>query len=1007
MLSRRGNRPTKPLRKAHSSDSSLRHEHFRGSTGSETGGSHHHALTAAELAFMREYGIRKPVQQVVTPDRPNEPRPALQRTQSVRFAGPKAVPLRNSSITRRQATSWDRVEVRSTYSALGRRQSVRSIDRALTTLPQPNSIVSTPSSKAGSLKRTRSMLNRRGSRSSHRVSENTPLQVAERSYRSEQDDASVRSPGDARTTKHDIMLARALLEERFGADLRSMREDSPGSINRGELKKRLSTPHFGRRGRSPKPFRKSVRSNSTVYGATIASSPVHNAPAPRVSTIGLRVRHMSSSVKSRVKQAFRRSSGSSDSIPDQQVDACKTHFGDAVQNPPEENRYPFVPMPDEELVSYCSSRASSPRGSPVPVNPMPKQGSVRTVQSVASDVSKSRVTSWANSTVADGTQRVQPVELKRLSIIQEDGDAHQPSSSAGYVGHGSRGRRVHELFRRPLRPGTGRMNEPVHSSAIYSALQRRLEEIKLGRQERTRPRAAGSEPGRHTSAETSTQAITSTPATRNVSGESDGSCHTTIRLVDASPTPDAVSAVLLEHARSRDQDDVFEPPSISRSPVDSAEAATIAAEMSRSEESNAHEQGNRGTRGKTKFESGFTFFPTHRDAQEKDLSPYRKAVLARIVDEGNCATVYNPALIAPNTLSSRLEAISERNDSDQSVSESHYSHGIGSPSAGGFRGQPYSHNSDSDTDMSKSDLAGWRIRDPHLPTLTHPSAEHGSPSSDGYPDHRAWARTSGTVDASQWRKNGWVQQSAMDSKHIREHAQFCEDETDSHAQAHATEPVLQSRLANRQSVLSLRHKERSGWPDWTSSRLPLQERDASQVQNVRDDVPSNADIWAHTTPNTENKRLSSSYQLHPPRTPQSLSQKASIASLASQVRAAFEPTDGCGGSSPRGPARPASMLSSRHSPERIARLRRLQSNQTLRPRTVPEAATVEDEPTQAVQDYFAETRLAGHSLAENTLARGEPEGRSTPGGGKLVEDFLDKRRGTREVSGRSVGPVFL
>ena len=977
MLSRRSTRSTQQLRKARSSDAKgLRHERRARTTGSEAAGARPHALTAAEIAFNREYGLTGRGQLLASPRSSNESPSVLRRTQSVRFAGPSAVPPRSASIRRREASARNGSESRCINSALSCGEPLSRPDTALTALPQARASPGPPESRGSSLRKAKSLFIARDL-DSRPGAEDDPGRIATYAHGVALQESYAYSPGIVVSSKLGIDLASTPIPEH---DEEGLPTPVPFGMRKSaqarDLRKQASMPAFTRRRQSPKPFRRTVRSSSTTsYGDGISSHPNVHPPATRVATIGLRVRHMSSSVKGKVKRAFRRASGSSDSVPKQQVGASKSHFVEDAQDLACDGVYPFIPMPEEELVSRCSSRTTSPMGMPAPFNPTLHPGSVRTTLSVNTDGSKSRVTSWANSTVADGTQRMNAAEIKRLSVIQENGGPHQPSSSAGAVGLGSRGKRVHELFRRPLRPGTGRMNEPVDPHAIYSALQQRLEEIRFEQKERRRQDDGSDASPRRASGETTT-----TQAARNPSGGSNDTCRTTVRLIGDSSSVDDDTTGHNDSSEAESSKD-------GRRASAAAEQVSGLYSFSASTESLQPPPQAPELRSSDAFakklvvERGSTFFPNHQDVQQQELSPYRRAMLARIAEEDSRATVYDPALIAPNLLSSGLGIMANRNGSGQSVSESNYSRGVGgTPTTAKHHSRPFSYEG------------------------RGPSHATGRPESTSSSEERTgsgnWTRVTRPCEPSRWTNNGWFQHDPREGLHVREQAQYHEDETDRAARACSKNPEAPPTVADDTGPTStIRAHGVTPWPERKSSRRPLQERDAGHAQNVQNGSPAPMEDYAHTpsTANYENRRLSS-YQLHAPHTPQPLSQKASIASFAS--RRSVGPNAADGGAAA---ARPAS-LNSRHSPERIARLRRLQSSHALRPRMAFET----NEPAANVHEYFAQAKHGGYPRmgSSSPFRRGTPDGRYTPGGSRMVEEFLERRR-ERHASEQSNGPVFL
>ena len=133
-----------------------------------------------------------------------------------------------------------------------------------------------------------------------------------------------------------------------------------------------------------------------------------------------------------------------------------------------------VPMPSDDVLKRIKSRTSSigktnvhlPQGYNTE-----NDGSRQS--SYGSGVVRSRVTSWTNSVGTDITRQLPANDAKRLSIIQENIGPHQPSSSAGLIS--TKGTEGYALFGKPVQPGSGRINQPIDSQAIFLALQKRLD----------------------------------------------------------------------------------------------------------------------------------------------------------------------------------------------------------------------------------------------------------------------------------------------------------------------------------------------------------------------------------------------------------------------------------------------------------------------------------------------------------------------------------------------------
>ncbi|KAI9812300.1 MAG: hypothetical protein M1827_004749 [Pycnora praestabilis] len=233
--------------------------------------------------------------------------------------------------------------------------------------------------------------------------------------------------------------------------------------------------------RQQKPFRRTVRTSSeTSYGGAIASANQEDTYESKRRRFGGRARNLSISIKNKLKRVFHRSSEDEKNLPVQHLDASRPHFGNyASPSSGLDVDYHEVPQPEEEILSRVNSRVPSLRTTPS--NPLIRSqaASIRSMYSEDNDIKdKSRVTSWTNSTAANTMIERHYDDLKRLSIIQENGGPHQSSSSSGrfYTGPSN-----YAAFQGPMHEiqrDVGRVTGPVDSHRVYSALMKRLEENK-------------------------------------------------------------------------------------------------------------------------------------------------------------------------------------------------------------------------------------------------------------------------------------------------------------------------------------------------------------------------------------------------------------------------------------------------------------------------------------------------------------------------------------------------
>ncbi len=247
-------------------------------------------------------------------------------------------------------------------------------------------------------------------------------------------------------------------------------------LEKQRLKERPSSMFIPLARRQQKTLKKTVRTSShTSYGSAISSSNEQTqSPKNREKGFSKRARGLSASLKSKMKRVFQRTPEANDKVPVQQLDASRPHYGGNLVTSGVEEQYREVPAPDEETLSRVQSRVPSLRQ--VPSNPQMRSraGSASSIYSTDDTMnSKSRVTSWTNSTAANTLGTRQVVD-KRLSIIQELGGPHVPSSSSrryNPVGE------VHSNFRAPMYSSndTSYHSSPVDSRRVYSALMKRLD----------------------------------------------------------------------------------------------------------------------------------------------------------------------------------------------------------------------------------------------------------------------------------------------------------------------------------------------------------------------------------------------------------------------------------------------------------------------------------------------------------------------------------------------------
>ena len=453
---------------------------------------HQEALTAANLAFERanEREVGKTVpngQDKISPEKPR-----LERRQSVRFAGPTAIPSRNRSITRREPLGArarhhpNESELQPKFQKI--EPSIPSDGRLLEALARSSGEfgegdnASAPSSYR-KLRKAKSLFSP-GKAPSAVFSDGVPY--GKRHFRSQSFQSSdaynepLRVP-DPRLRKSysflrgvtDHVSSSSRQYASSDAAVQLARDQYLRQLEQQRLKEQSSFLGLGKRRKSPKAFRRTVRTSSTNSATTSSLVP---AEPQKTQAIGHKARSLSQTIKKKIKQVFKRYTDAEDTVPVQHVKATHPHYGDYISTSDgKEQRYPPVPEPDAELLLRVGSRESVTYTAPMFVDKIARPGSIRSASSDDDESNtKSRVTSWTDSTAANTINIPKTLERKRLSVIREDGGPHQPSSSTRqYDGTGD----GYAGFRQPVRQSSvGRITGPIDTHRIFSALQKKIDE---------------------------------------------------------------------------------------------------------------------------------------------------------------------------------------------------------------------------------------------------------------------------------------------------------------------------------------------------------------------------------------------------------------------------------------------------------------------------------------------------------------------------------------------------
>ena len=495
-LSNASNRPVEPRPLTFVQTRSLApQEHY----GRDFEPAHKEAIAAASFAFERaseralaSQGIKESnIGPAASIDEQVEMGQRLRRKQSIRFTGLTAVPIRNCSITRRIAPQSDDLSsppnaVQNGPHATGGYSPVHRVSSARTSPQSTGSIykthVSSSSKSLRKLKRARSMCVLRDP-TAYLFGNNRPPKT----FKVQQISASLRNEYSQRTDVTESRLQRSFsflrgdkdhvvpaldMQKKQSAVTQIAREQYLRELEEKRLKENCSSLAPSHSHKSQRAFRKSVRSSSTNdCGDAVASQ----AEAPKESApkkgLGHKARSLSFSLKQKLRQVFLRSSYSEKTLPIQQLDASRLHFGEHTSNYARPNQeYHQIPSPDSEILRKARSRESSL--SRVPDFPE-RVSPTKSIRSVPGEDGASPLFAiWASPSPENMFAASQFREKKRLSVIQEHGGPHQPSSSGhNYVDLGN-------VFHAPIKSsGTGKqMEEFVDSQKMYSALRQKIDE---------------------------------------------------------------------------------------------------------------------------------------------------------------------------------------------------------------------------------------------------------------------------------------------------------------------------------------------------------------------------------------------------------------------------------------------------------------------------------------------------------------------------------------------------
>jgi hypothetical protein len=445
-------------------------------------------------------------------------RPVLRRQQSVRFAGPNAVPKkqfsnnragqapiqhRASTATLRPVAITTSAPVPAAYrppsrsSSIGRTSTGKPTAESFATAlqaydeyyTQEPEVPSTPSSYRR-LRKSKSMFSPLKPAPHVFYTNGTPDRDTCSTFEVQDIMTESRTP---QATERSVPLrapkSMSFLRGGKGATRRANDEAVQMARDRffhQATQERLrSQPSFIFRSRTQKPekeFRKSVRSSSGNTDALPVGS-AEQVINPKNSKLRVKARKASKTLKSTFKRVFGLSKDEPVEVPNQQVDARETHVRHYSSGPDlYDDAFVDIPYPEEQELSRVTSRVPSIRKAESAELLKSQAASLRSARSRKSEDSEegSRVTSWTSTAVntinSQAAREISEKERQRLSIINENG-THKSSASFKGVVSGNRIsaypsiRSHHTEHIEVINP-----LPPVDSARVYSALMKRIDE---------------------------------------------------------------------------------------------------------------------------------------------------------------------------------------------------------------------------------------------------------------------------------------------------------------------------------------------------------------------------------------------------------------------------------------------------------------------------------------------------------------------------------------------------
>lgn len=975
----------------------------------------HHALTAANVAFDRageriraSIGSQDALHDgYVNSSTVEREHKALRRQQSVRFTGPNTAPNLQPSITRRTAPSYNDhgPEAQRHRLHLMRSEStMRPPGRQLAAVPPAESISSTPSSYR-KLRKSKSMFSPRKC-PPLTFANATPKshEFAHQRYRRLSSDDHGQPPmmGDLRRLSSLSQYAPNNLhpnQHNYDQDaaIQMARDQYLQHLEKQRLKEKASILSMTKRRGSQMVFRRTVRTSSTnSYGNAV--EPTQPAEAIKKSGLGHKARNLSVTLKQKFKRVFHRHAEDQHKLPSQQVEAQRIHFGQPLSaTSGVDQEGPLPPAPDDELFSRVSSRASSRHRMPVHLDRKDSPGSIRSVRSSCPSIDKSRVTSWSTSTAANSLTKQQLLDKKRLSIIQENGTPHQPSSSAGRLG--SAARKGYSVFRKPLgnAAGNGRANEPVDSQRIFSALQKRLHA--------SRPYQHDEAAEGRSMAERSASRQASRESLRKVSMTSQYRPQNTIRMLQDES----------ENVNRR-----MSTSSIARKPVNPS-GSFLEGGLTYQQIAEHNESLGRAKKRDLR-EVKSAFFPSTTYFQKNHLSPYRRAIRTSLEEEAGNERLHGREP-SPNDPTAHQQKLAVPFES--SISPSVYSRsGNGTPklreaSAGTAK-------SGYDGELGMATIIETDQPYSMAPTTPTPPAQRKVSTATSRGSWKGWMASEIAL-LERYKSQSPGPQAAgrvTPANHRRERAQIDDDDVKVNTKykwaSLQTQPMAIA-LSNDVFRPVLKHKTSDQMIETFPLRFPLLERKTSSETTTTIKRNTGTPGSSGTPPPKANSKPTSRYSSA--LKPGDLHQIVSVTPVEAQSyrdRGLQVLTDSTNsnrsqqqGSHGTLHSKSSNNIRSRYSPERAERLRRMQSSNAMTSKENFKSASAmykthqHQQENQMINDLTpipspgADLNFRGAGILESVSPGGSPMGSE-----RMVELFLSKRR-NGQVLGGGYSPVFI